>query len=143
MICLHLFFIIKLNKCVRGRWHSAGTFDVETKTGGPFGTIRHGDELAHEANSGLDIAVGLLGPAHLRDVFYRMGLCDKDIVALSGGHTLGRCHKERSGFEGPWTSNPLIFDNSYFRQDLLSTEAHNAMHNQKQLAYAFSSIHSN
>ncbi|CAI0471564.1 unnamed protein product, partial [Linum tenue] len=183
---------------LRLAWHSAGTFDVETKTGGPFGTIRHGDELAHEANSGLDIAVGLLepikaqfpiltyadfyqlagvvaveitggpeipfhpgrpdksepppegrlpqatqGPAHLRDVFYRMGLCDKDIVALSGGHTLGRCHKERSGFEGPWTSNPLIFDNSYFRQDLLSTEAHNAMHNQKQLAYAFSSIHSN
>lgn len=26
----------------------------------------------------------------------------------------GRAHKERSGFEGPWTSNPLIFDNSYF-----------------------------
>lgn len=25
---------------------------------------------------------------HLRDVFYRMGLSDKDIVALSGGHTL-------------------------------------------------------
>ena len=27
----------------------------------------------------------------------------------------GRCHKERSGFEGPWTANPLIFDNSYFK----------------------------
>ena len=27
----------------------------------------------------------------------------------------GRAHKERSGFEGPWTSNPLIFDNSYFK----------------------------
>ena len=26
----------------------------------------------------------------------------------------GRCHKERSGFDGPWTANPLIFDNSYF-----------------------------
>ncbi|CBI34000.3 unnamed protein product, partial [Vitis vinifera] len=26
------------------------------------------------------------------------------------------CHKERSGFEGPWTSNPLIFDNSYFTE---------------------------
>lgn len=26
----------------------------------------------------------------------------------------GRCHKERSGFEGAWTANPLIFDNSYF-----------------------------
>lgn len=27
----------------------------------------------------------------------------------------GRCHMERSGFEGPWTPNPLIFDNSYFK----------------------------
>lgn len=44
------------------RWHSAGTFDVGTKTGGPFGTIRHPDELAHEANNGLDIAVRLLEP---------------------------------------------------------------------------------
>ncbi|ONM34122.1 L-ascorbate peroxidase 2 cytosolic [Zea mays] len=41
-----------------------------------------------------------------------MGLSDQDIVALFGGHTLGRCHKDRSGFEGAWTSNPLIFDNS-------------------------------
>ncbi|CAL1410625.1 unnamed protein product [Linum trigynum] len=47
---------------LRLAWHSAGTFDVETKTGGPFGTIRHGEELAHEANSGLDIAVWLLEP---------------------------------------------------------------------------------
>ncbi|CAN1775682.1 L-ascorbate peroxidase 2, cytosolic [Linum perenne] len=156
---------------LRLAWHSAGTFDVETKSGGPFGTIRHQEELAHEANNGLDIAVGLLEPikeqfpilsyadfyqlagvvaveitggpeipfhpgrpdkseappegrlpqatqgqAHLRDVFYRMGLTDKDIVALSGGHTLGKCHQERSGFEGPWTANPLIFDNSYFRE---------------------------
>jgi L-ascorbate peroxidase len=31
------------------------------------------------------------------------------------GNAQGRCHKERSNFEGPWTSNPLIFDNSYFK----------------------------
>ncbi|KAJ4964437.1 hypothetical protein NE237_024376 [Protea cynaroides] len=54
------------------------------------------------------------GVSHLRDVFYRMGLNEKDIVALSGGHTLGRAHPERSGFEGPWTKEPLKFDNSYF-----------------------------
>ncbi|KAK2647704.1 hypothetical protein Ddye_015193 [Dipteronia dyeriana] len=168
---------------LRLAWHSAGTFDVQTKTGGPFGTIRHPNELAHEANNGLDIAVRLLEPIkehfrilsyadfyqfagvvaveitggpeipfhpgrpdksdpppegrlpaatkgsdHLRDVFGHMGLSDKDIVALSGGHTLtftkflqGRCHEERSGFEGAWTTNPLIFDNSYFK-DLLSGE---------------------
>eukprot|EP00244_Chara_vulgaris_P004863 TRINITY_DN19856_c1_g1_i4.p1 TRINITY_DN19856_c1_g1~~TRINITY_DN19856_c1_g1_i4.p1 ORF type:complete len:339 (-),score=60.14 TRINITY_DN19856_c1_g1_i4:22-933(-) len=56
------------------------------------------------------------GAPHLRDVFYRMGLDDKDIVALSGGHTLGRAHKDRSGFEGPWTQEPLKFDNSYFKE---------------------------
>lgn len=54
------------------------------------------------------------GAAHLRKVFYRMGFNDKEIVALSGAHTLGRCHKTRSGFDGPWTSKPLVFDNEYF-----------------------------
>lgn len=44
------------------RWHSAGTFDVKTKTGGPFGTMKHPAELAHAANNGLDIAVRLLEP---------------------------------------------------------------------------------
>jgi catalase (peroxidase I) len=55
------------------------------------------------------------GAQHLRDVFHRMGFNDKDIVCLSGAHTLGRCHKTRSGFDGPWTTNPLQFDNNYFR----------------------------
>ncbi|XP_031113803.1 L-ascorbate peroxidase, cytosolic-like [Ipomoea triloba] len=162
---------------LRIAWHSAGTYDVQTKSGGPFGTMRLKAEQDHNANNGLDIAVKLLEPFkeqfpiishgdlyqlagivaveitggpevpfhpgrqdkpepplegrlpdankgndHLRDVFVKqMGLSDKDIVALSGGHTLGRCHKERSGFEGPWTRNPLIFDNSYFKE-LLSGE---------------------
>jgi len=55
------------------------------------------------------------GADHLRDVFHRMGFNDKEIVCLSGAHTLGRCHKTRSGFDGPWTTNPLQFDNNYFR----------------------------
>eukprot|EP01111_Echinosteliopsis_oligospora_P019004 TRINITY_DN898_c0_g1_i1.p1 TRINITY_DN898_c0_g1~~TRINITY_DN898_c0_g1_i1.p1 ORF type:complete len:459 (+),score=145.02 TRINITY_DN898_c0_g1_i1:86-1378(+) len=54
--------------------------------------------------------------AHLREVFSsRMGFTDREIVALSGGHTLGRCHSVRSGFDGPWTTHPLRFDNEYFR----------------------------
>jgi hypothetical protein len=62
-----------------------------------------------------------LGAEHLREVFYRMGFDDKDIVALSGAHTVGSCHENRSGFDGPWTSNPTKFDNEYF-QNLLEIE---------------------
>ncbi|GMH46087.1 hypothetical protein BSKO_14051 [Bryopsis sp. KO-2023] len=67
---------------------------------------------------------------HLRKVFYRMGLNDQEIVALSGAHTIGRAYKNRSGFgkdatkytvDGPgtkggssWTPEWLKFDNSYF-----------------------------
>lgn len=38
---------------------------------------------------------------HLREVFYRMGFTDKEIVVLSGAHTLGRARVERSGFGKP------------------------------------------
>ena len=52
---------------------------------------------------------------HLRAVFYRMGFNDQEIVALSGAHNLGRCHSDRSGFEGAWVNNPTRFSNQYFR----------------------------
>jgi len=55
------------------------------------------------------------GAQHLRDVFYRMGFNDQEIVCLSGAHTLGRCHQVRSGYDGPWTRTPLKFDNMFFR----------------------------
>jgi L-ascorbate peroxidase len=79
---------------------------------------------------------------HLKKVFYRMGLDNVDIVALSGAHTFGRAYKDRSGegqaqtkytdgtFAQPladgtvttsytpggssWTPHFLLFDNSYF-----------------------------
>ena len=54
------------------------------------------------------------GAEHLREVFGRMGFDDRDIVALSGAHTVGRCHKVRSGYDGPWTTTPLRFNNEYF-----------------------------
>jgi len=58
---------------------------------------------------------GSKGGDHLRQVFYRMGFNDQEIVALSGAHNLGRCHSDRSGFEGAWVPNPTRFSNSYFR----------------------------
>ncbi|RYG65812.1 hypothetical protein EON64_11155, partial [archaeon] len=30
-------------------------------------------------------------------------------------HALGRCHTDRSGFEGPWQFSPTTFSNEYFR----------------------------
>lgn len=58
---------------------------------------------------------GAQGIDHLRMVFGRMGFNDREIVALSGAHTLGRCHSDRSGFEGKWVNNPTRFSNQYFR----------------------------
>ena len=56
------------------------------------------------------------GASHVRDVFYRMGFNDQEIVALIGAHALGRCHADRSGFSGPWTKSPTMFSNDFFRE---------------------------
>lgn len=61
------------------------------------------------------------GTDHLRDIFYRMGFNDQEIVALSGAHSLGRCHTDRSGFTGPWTRAPTTFSNEYFRELIENT----------------------
>jgi len=158
---------------IRLSWHDAGTYDKESKTGGPRGCQRHEGtgEAAHGANAGLNVARQLLadlkkeyeevshadfwalagavaveamggprvefragrkdagveacvedgrlpdaaqGAQHLRDIFYRMGFNDREIVVLSGAHSVGRTHEDRSGFKGPWTEEPLKFDNTYF-----------------------------
>lgn len=52
---------------------------------------------------------------HLRAIFHRMGFDDREIVALSGAHALGRCHTDRSGFEGPWTFSPTTLTNDYYK----------------------------
>lgn len=55
------------------------------------------------------------GSNHLRNIFYRMGFNEQEIVALAGAHALGRCHTDRSGFEGPWTFSPTVLTNDYYR----------------------------
>jgi len=45
-----------------------------------------------------------------------MGFDDREMVALVGAHTLGRCHTDRSGYSGPWTNAPTTFSNLYFQE---------------------------
>lgn len=156
---------------VRLAWHTSGTYDKATGTGGSHGaTMRFAPEANWGANAGLAIARDLLEPIkakypwisyadlwtlagavaieemggptipwrpgrsdkeaanhvplpdgrlpdgdkgadHIRDIFYRMGFNDQEIVALVGAHTLGRCHADRSGWVGPWTNAPTTWSN--------------------------------
>ena len=40
---------------------------------------------------------------------------DQEMVALIGAHAVGRCHSDRSGFEGPWTFSPITFTNDFYK----------------------------
>ncbi|KAB2108701.1 Cytochrome c peroxidase [Alternaria gaisen] len=53
--------------------------------------------------------------SHIRAIFGRMGFDDRAMVALSGAHALGRCHTDRSGFDGPWTFSPTTLTNDYYK----------------------------
>lgn len=67
---------------VRLAWHSSGTYDKVTKTGGSGGgTIRFKEELAHGGNAGLgDTAVKWLEPIYAK----YDGLSYADLYTLSG-----------------------------------------------------------
>lgn len=68
------------------------------------GRTDYSDEQAaatHRGDVGSRLPDGAKGADHIREVFGRMGFNDQEIVALSGAHNLGRCHSDRSGFEGP------------------------------------------
>ncbi|PNW79135.1 hypothetical protein CHLRE_09g401886v5 [Chlamydomonas reinhardtii] len=104
-------------------WTLAGVVAIE-EMGGPTIPWRAGRSDAPDGSK--IVPDGRLpdakqGAKHLREVFGRMGFDDKDIVALSGAHTLGRCHTDRSGFSGPWTNAPTTFSNLYF-QELLNNK---------------------
>lgn len=53
---------------------------------------------------------------YVRGVFGRMGFSDQETVALIGAHCLGRCHTDRSGFDGPWSPSFNMFTNDFYVQ---------------------------
>lgn len=57
------------------------------------------------------------GTEHIKDVFCKaMKFSTQETVALVGCHVLGRCHTDRSGYDGKWVQNPIRFSNQYFIQ---------------------------
>ena len=98
-------------------WTLAGSLAIEFM-GGPkvphkLGRVDFPDASKCPAHGRLPDAAQ--GAEHIREVFYRMGFNDREIVALLGAHTVGRCHVARSGYDGPWTHNSLQFDNHYYK----------------------------
>lgn len=88
---------------VRLAWHSSGTYDRITKTGGSqFGTIRFNEELAHGANAGLDLAVSWLEPIYKK---YNMknDLSYADLYTLAGVVAI----KSLGGPKIPWNAGRL------------------------------------
>ncbi|KAJ7282899.1 heme peroxidase [Mycena rebaudengoi] len=97
-------------------WTLAGVAAVQEMAGPPIpwraGRI---DGFAEQATPDGRLPDATQGAAHLRAIFGRMGFNDQEIVALSGAHALGRCHTDRSGFQGPWTFSPTTVTNDYYK----------------------------
>lgn len=103
-------------------WALAANVGIEAM-GGPAIPTRFGRKDATSSAESVESQVGRLpdgdkGSDHLREIFHPKGFTDKDIVALSGAHTVGKCHADRSGFDGQWTEDYLFFNNSYFTEML-------------------------
>lgn len=77
-------------------------------TGGPRINVRLGRENATVEDPGNILPKPDLVVSELRDLFGPRGFDDRDIVALSGAHTLGR-----AGGGGPFVAEPNKFKNEY------------------------------
>jgi len=104
-------------------WAFAGNTAIEV-TKGPNIPFKFGRIDAKDSSECVEdgrLPDAKQGISHIRSVINRImgNNDDKYVVALSGAHTLGKCHNDRSGFDGKWTKKPNLFDNSYFK-DLLN-----------------------
>ncbi|KAI0745964.1 cytochrome c peroxidase [Earliella scabrosa] len=97
-------------------WTLAGVCAIQ-ELGGPKVPWRPGriDGFAAQCTPDGRLPDAAQGADHVRNIFYRMGFNDQEIVALIGAHALGRCHPDRSGFEGPWTFSPTSVTNEFYK----------------------------
>ena len=97
-------------------WTLAGVCGVQ-ELGGPSVPWRPGREDLDVSACTPDgrLPDGDKGKEHVHQIFGRLGFNDQETVALIGAHSLGRCHPDRSGFDGPWDFSPTVFTNEFFR----------------------------
>jgi len=98
-------------------WQIAANVAI-VKTGGPEINFRWGRK---DAVSALQSVTGRLPPSNLDwngvTSFLgrsRLGLSDREIVALLGAHTIGSTHLDASGHRFAWDTTPDTFDNQYY-----------------------------
>jgi adenylate cyclase len=80
------------------------------RCGGPHIPLTLGRPKASSDFNAADIPERTENAGSLKERFARRGLSSRDLVALSGAHTLGKVDGS------PFTSDPFSFTNSYFRQ---------------------------
>jgi L-ascorbate peroxidase len=78
------------------------------KVGGPVVEVGMGRTDAAEPAPAHRLPGGYEGASLLRRVFARFGFGDRELVVLSGAHTLGFAQRQ------PFTADPLVFSNTYF-----------------------------
>ena len=76
----------------RLRWSISAACAVFSRLTGPIGWARHNTHC-------------FFIPRRV------MGLTFREFVALSGGHSLGQMHTDRSGYTGSWTDAPTVLSN--------------------------------
>ena len=86
------------------------------KCGGPVISIGLGRTDATEPAPAHRLPGGYEGAGLLKAIFARMGLGPRELVALSGAHTLG--HTQRR----PFTPDPWVFSNSYYSEVLAESQ---------------------